>query len=435
MKIRGKVLVKSMIASGLLMTACGKDTNLNQIFKTSGENERLDSLIAVGQVHFDQGEYDQAEEYAQKAYDRNNDSEDAALLLAYTKLGQAGINPFTIAKKLILKSEESKASNTTKLAETTSAASALEEFADFISISTDDIDSMIETESVTEYADIFGSGFSIPIPKEPDAADGPRNSVNTIKKLVEAIKVICPFVSHPNSDDATDTGAIVKGYALHDCEPTKHETKLRAKSNFLWGLAHLVEAVAYNTVILQSGTASAGLAGTTTTALQQKAEKLKSVKPTLENITEYVGAVSELKEDVSKVLDTSKGGMLYTVLADLKAVSGGFDSIVGMPKDIKSKIDNAINSITSTLDTLSTGSSEADELEGKSNALKQQLNAKVSSDVKDAVEKFNTEFSDQYVSGLPPEKQTEITEKKSNLCTAYQELAQGVDVPKGCPKS
>ena len=81
-----------------ILSGCGS-ANFNKIW--GGDDKALDSLIAQAKIHYDKGDFDKAEDFAEKAYDINDQNEEAAVLLGYINLSKGGIDPFVLAKKLV----------------------------------------------------------------------------------------------------------------------------------------------------------------------------------------------------------------------------------------------------------------------------------------------------------------------------------------------
>ena len=81
--LKQSVLVCAAVISVLGLTSCGNGINFNKVW---GDDEGLDSLIAQAKIYYDKGEFEKAETFAKKAYDINNENEEAAVILGYIHL-------------------------------------------------------------------------------------------------------------------------------------------------------------------------------------------------------------------------------------------------------------------------------------------------------------------------------------------------------------
>ncbi|MEZ4743612.1 MAG: tetratricopeptide repeat protein [Bdellovibrionota bacterium] len=426
--------ILSAVICGFLVVfgGCGKDTNVNQVFKTSGEDSRIDSLLALARIHYDRGEHEKALDYAEKAYAINPQLEQAAILKSYVLLGLAGMDPFNITKKLILAKDDEAATNNL-MAESTTGADALNKFSSIVNISDDDIQTYMGSFDESDNPLFSGSEYAVFVPKKPDDAEGPRAGIATISHMMEAIQTICPFVS----EDAK-----IADYEPHNCEPANSNFTSQAKANFLWSLSHLVEALAYNAALLYEGqpdtTALADSATSTTpkTGLFKRVEVLDSQTFNENQVADYVNAVQEIKENVEAVFDVSEGSMLNTTLSDLTTVSLGFGAIAGIPSDVTDKIKKGLASIEELADKLTNG--VGGQLNSKTEALKQQMTKKVSGKLKDSITKYNEKYTEEAIAAMPSDKKTQFEENKTQLCTTYKDISgynagnTSVALPTGC---
>jgi hypothetical protein len=430
------VRLKLAVCGAFLFSACGKDTNINQIFKISGEDERIDTLLALGRIHYDRGEHEKAGVYASEAYEINHNNEKAAILYAYVLLGQVGIDPFSMAGAIIKKTEDEAAAKVAaakgaKLAETastTSGASALSDFATLINIEKKDIELMgkVEDSELAIFADI-----PIFVPAKADAEGGPRTTNNTLVHIKQAVDVICPFIA---------SAARVEGYSRHTCTSATGVMKFQSKSHFLWALAHLGEALAFNSAMLYSPTTTGTLTASATpdTGLFKRATALstKGSSVTIDGIADYVAAVIELKTNVAQIFDTASDSMLFATLSDLTAVTLAFGQIAGMPDTITKKITAGLATIKELGSKLSTGADS--ELDQRTAALKLQMSKTLNTSLKTSIDAFSAKYSEEEMAKLSTADQETVTKNKETLCTTYKDLSgfsagdTSAALPTGC---
>jgi tetratricopeptide (TPR) repeat protein len=425
---------------GLILAGCGKDSNVNQIFKSSDDDKRFDTLLALGRINYDQGNHDAARKYAEQAYTINPESEKGATLYAYVLLGQVGIDPFSMTKSLITKTSTSSTAATTTTGTTTkldlaeastNGAEALTKFSTLINIDEVDIKNMGDYESSDNK---YFKDFPIFIPKKPNADGGPRSVNKTLINVVKAIKVICPFVS---------PDARIDGYDLHDCTSSDSDLKTQAKSHFLWSLAHLAEALAFNSVLLYDGgdgkAAALAEADAPETGVFKRVSALDQTKFSGTEIADYVDAVVELKDNIQAIFDTSSDSMLFSTLSDLTAVSLGFAAMPGIPDSVTKSIKAGLQTIKDLGEKLSSSADSA--LGAQTEALRLQMNKSVNTKLKKSISVFNNQYSDKdAVKELPAAEQAKIAENMDNLCSQYKDLSgynsgdDSVELPDGCDK-
>lgn len=423
-----------ILGSTIVLSSCGRDSNLNQIFKIGGEDQRFDTLMALAKIHYDRGEHNKAAEYASEAYEINPSSEKAAVLYSYVLIGQVGIDPFAMTKALMEKSSTSTGTTagTTKLADSSSsAADAMSQFSSLINIESADIKKM---GTVEESDNPIFKDIPIFIPTKPDAEGGARLTNATVININRAIKVICPFVA---------PAARVEDYALHNCTSATGTMQHQAKSHFLWALAHLGEALAFNSALLYNGDASstaltqAPKTSTPNTGLFARVEALNSTTFKVEELADYVGAVGELKDNVEAVFSTDDDSMLYSTLADLTAITLAFAQVPGVPVSVTAKISDGLKTVKELGDKLSSTADSA--LATRTEALKLQMNKSVNTKLKSSIEKFNTQYSDEALNEMTEAERTNIEEKRASLCSTYKDLSgysagdSSAELPTGCP--
>lgn len=402
------MLIKGLLAGititlSLGLSSCGS-SNFNQIFKVSGEDKRLDSLLALGRISFDRGEYDKALDVAKEAYAANPNSEEAAVLLGYAYLGSVGSDPFGMVRNII---EAQEGEGGAKLATSNDTSDVLSSFSSVIALSDDDVQEMLDAKAGVSTNPFF-VGKDVYIPKLASEA---RANVSMVNSVSKAITAICPFVSESSKID---------GYALHNCESANIDSKIQAKSDFLWALAHLAEGLAFNAALFYSPGTALMQGATSNTPIAARVAALQgTVNPS--QVADYISAVDELKDNITDIFNTSEDGMLYSLLADLSAVSKGFGSIAGMSGDVSDSIDSALGKVKTQSESYS---GEDSELGSQSEALKNQFNENINNKLKTSITTFNNDGS-------------HTAEDKAKLCESYKEITDyasnpGVQLPTGC---
>jgi hypothetical protein len=420
--------LKALWLVGFLL-GCGSDTPFTQLWKTKANEEQIDVLLAKSRIHYDNSEFDEAAKAAEKAYEINPNNEEAAILLANVRFGQAGLDFISLTRKIICKQmieDEAKKKKGKKLdsceellgikvedVDTTSSSGASDLLADFssiLSISDADIESMGTRQ--TPSSNVF-SGLELLYPKKPGnylTSDSPRATVPTLWFVNDSIAILCPFLSPDVLDPDND--------ARHQCEKSKFESQFPAKANFVFALASLVEAIAFHSVILFKYKSTAllldGAKSATGTVLGEKIERLDPAKnPELANdYADVITALGEVKNDVNAILDVSSESMLMATLSNLRSVSRGFGAIAGIPKEIITKSEAAITSIGGL----------AEEFGAQATKLEKQMNEKVTKNLKKYVDKMNQDYlNDEIRAGLTPE---EIAKRQADIAEACSLISE-----------
>lgn len=398
---------------------CGENS-INKMFVTQKDKQRISSLIAKGRMAFDRGDLDTAEEMLSQARRINIESEEAVRLLGYVYLARADITPVSMVRKIM---DNNKKNTTTK-----DAADALSKLSVIVAISKADL-SLMAKEDTEGGKNPYFTGITVFEPLAPGSINNigdPRRTVNTLRWLNEAIKIICPFVQSSVTASSVDP--------RHTC--TKVSKPGGAATHLLFALAHMIESLVFNTVLLynDSSFALAATAATETAAdssnLFKRVAAINKTNFSISEIGDYVRAVAILKGNVEKVFDTSADSMLSAVLIDLKTVVGAFEAIPGIPKEVTKQVSDGLKSIEDTVakagKSTETG---ADATASQTAALKSQLNTALSTTLKTSIESFTANKSS---SGATDEQIQEV-------CTAYKDIATtgleglaGVTLPSGC---
>lgn len=312
----------------LAFLGCGEASNINGFILTKNQKNALDVLVYKGQLAYDKGDFAAAEEYADKAYEINPDSEEVAVLTGYVNLSLAGIDAFQLAKGLIDKSSSSSSGG--------NAGDALSPIAAILGLSAAELSTKLgelKISSLTTFA-------NFPIIKPSCAEDG-RASLDKLTRVNKAISRVCPFVL-----DAVKIPSDTR-HAAAACVPSKNALRLTSKANFLWAFSHLTEALAFYSVFSYSTT------GDSISNLQGRVNAVSALKPTsLTEIQDMVNASTELAASIGDVLPVANSGVcvgkssqMVAMLNDLKATTLGFANLPGVPEKLTKSITAAISKV------------------------------------------------------------------------------------------
>lgn len=419
--------VLGLFLSTILLCSCGTKSNLNQIW--GGDDEGTDSKLAEAKAAYDAGDFDRSENLTSEVLTRNPDNETAAVLLGYTLLSRGGIDPIELARELIALSDTSKTGSTAaaQLADDTSsssssATSTLSQLGSLINLSDDDFDSLAEKTFDSASNDgseptLFASATNaLLVPAK--ISDELRAKVPVLDYMNRAIKTICRFV---------DNGTKVESEPRHadpNCAQTSAPRKKTAKAHFLWAFSHLTEALVYQSVILYSSLAS-GVSNF------QAASDVINTKNYGTDIAGFVSEVTEMKNAVDSVFDTSSADSMITgTLLNLDVVNRAFGAISGLPAGITSKISQSLTQLNKVSEALGeTG------VQGNTNALKGQMTEKFATVVGEKITtvsasnpvlagKTYKQVSDDAT--IPAEAKTTALAQVASMCNSYDTLAKGL---------
>ena len=309
--------------------SCSGNRSLNRMWVSSQDKVRFDVLLVEGQAFYDRQQYDSAVDSAQAAYALNPNSEGATQLLAYSKLGQVGLSIISVTQLLINVGTQGNISE------------LLVELNQLLNITDQDLIDMSTKEDVS--TNPYFIGLNLYFPKNPgdynNAAD-PRSKVGLLRTINEVIAILCPFVpSDLRGSEARYTCANAKGAEVHG-----------SQTLLLYGLAHLAEAVAFNALLFYSSTpatASSSDPLASSNLLLRIAQFTQIQSVTLSNVTEVVGASSEMAAAYAAILAPSAGSMESELIVDFNEVAMSFAAIPGMPASVVTGINSTLASLKS----------------------------------------------------------------------------------------
>ena len=393
-----------------LMIGCGADSNINKtLFSIDGSNDGLTNQFVNARALYNTGDYDGAEKLARQVVKADSNNSDAALLLANILLAKAGLDPFEVTIKLISLQTDSTGATATNLQSSDSGVSSLfTSLASVLNISNEDLGNM-GTVNTEDFADL-----PVIVPAKIDGSEtDPRIVVPSLRYANEAISFLCPFVSDAlRADGATD--------ARHSCTKNENVSTVIAKHDLAWAMAHLVEAVAFNAVLTYSPTAEEANAqvqlqdAATGSNLLQRVTRMQTATPTtLSELSTFSGQMARVNTLVSAVFDTSETGMLNNTMDDIKAISGAFSGIAGMPESVTKQITASFDQLTQAAKTAQ-GTAQDGEVSATAEveALREQMQEEIATGLSTSVDEALTDIS----ADLSASELTEFNENKTEVC-------------------
>ncbi len=398
----------------LLVFSCGPGSNPNQVFVTSRDKERIDALLVKADIGLDRGRLSDARDAAEKAYEKNKNNMTAAVTLANIIIEQANLSLLDIAYKIANDLGGAKTSSTAK------ASDILGTLAGIVGLQASDLDK-IATKKASQNP--FFTDLDVYYPLTPgllSKLDSPRFQMPLLRSINQAIEILCPFVKESVTQATEQQRAKCKKVA--DSEITN-----RATVHLSYALAHLFEAVIFNSILTYAnGTFKlASTDSATTSNLFLRAGKLQNVPFNATNASNYFSAVLELVDNINNVLDITDESMLTETMADITIAVKSLEAITGVPKSLIGQLDAVLTNIEKAV--TSAGKSK-DLLIDKTKAFKAQLSEAVVSKLGDSLASF--------IGNIPS---SELKSRQADIdraCASYKTLAnnslQTVSLPAGC---
>jgi len=374
----------------LLLQACG-DSNINQFFSSEAQdNMAVDYQLDMAERHYDLGNYSKALEFALKAEKINPNREETGLMLSYIYLSNAGIDTFKIAENMI---------SATNTSGTQEASALLTDFGSIVGVTNSDIETNLSLESVVvkvndqDYTvsqisaiDIF-KDLPIVIPKTADSA---RLSASaTVASLNLAVSKICPFIESSIVDNTDSRQATCGSFA-------GTRTAI-AKSRWVWMLAHLGEAIAFNAVISYTPDSTSLVAPSSNTPTSNIIARGNALNKYQGNISGFAAAINDYSAALEAIMPTETGtegntSMIQAMFDDLDAVNKALsekdeNGNILIPTSLSKGITNSITSLktrTSSI-TANAAAGQSTEAIGMKDNLTKKINttleAKVESEI------------------------------------------------------
>lgn len=412
----------------ILFSSCGPSTNLNKAFVRSADSERYDHLVTSAWAYYDEGNFDKSEQLASKANQINPNGEDAALALSYSYLAKAGIEPFGVIEKL----NEIETTNKEKRAAGQPINdNALVDMADLIELSETDITALGSLDGLDTDPSLskYFAGLPVYIPNTPgnhQNSQSPRYTISTLRYINKAILTVCPFLS-----DLVYAEINESSFLRYDCPKANTFIKNSGHVYLVNSLAHLVESIAFNLMLLyeESGEDSSEAALTnSSTSFGGSSNLLKRVnrlsiseensEVSISEIVSYTAAVLGLKNSIDAVFDLNEGSMLSDIFVNLEMIVASFSLIPGVPDSVTGGISDMLASIKTQAETIKKGSNDNETAVESNKAAAQQLN-------KEVVNQLNSNVS-SYLQEL--ENQKDFSEYEQAEIRELQELCGSMDL-------
>ena len=371
-------IILSGITSAWLL-ACSEATNPLGYMVPDGYKASHEYLLAQANIYLNYGDYDKAREFGEEAYKLDPGSEEGALVLGFAYLSLAGMSTFDLAIKLQEdgKDEASLAEGSSNPLASLKTLLGLDE-GTFASLTVEGNRVTLENGTVVEGAPSSGVFQSLPVLIPKTAEEARASGSEVLKLLAQAVEVVCPFVA----EEAKVLSPVEDPrHGVEACPPSPKDRYFGGRIHFLWSLAHLTEAIAFNNIVLYDPDGDG--------ANLIKRSSLLSDSTSL-SITDYITAVQDLSVTLEQILPTdaekSKSSMLIGMVNDLEATNKGFSLLPGMPENMTKSISEAITKINTQREALK-GATEglSDEAAG-SQALKEQLTSELASNLKTQIE-------------------------------------------------
>lgn len=330
-----------------MISGCSSESNPLGYLVLPSSRQSFENLIYEAEAAMDRGDYKKAIEIGEKAYELDSGSERLAVVLGFAYMSIAGIDPMSLAEKLIEQGESEDEDKSNSLVQGESEASEessnpLAPLRSLLGLEDDELSAItldgnvvtLEDGSVIEGAPKSGPFKDYPVLLPKTAPEARKAGGLALTSLAKAIKVVCPFVSTtakvlspiPDSRHASDS-----------CPPSEKELRFSGKIHFVWSFAHLTEAIAFNSIVLYDPSGAGA-------NIIRRSESIRD--PAALPVDQYLKAISELAVTLDLILPTSPessaDSMLFAMVNDLQATSRGFNNLPGMPESMTKPITDAI---------------------------------------------------------------------------------------------
>jgi len=408
------------------LTACGFP---NSLFVSDHDKESVAVLLTRAQVEYDRNKLDDAELYASKAYAKNPNNQAAAYLLASVYTSQADLAFLDIAEKIaenLNVSSGSSSSNTqvTDVLGVLANVIGITE-ADYAKLGTKKTDVVPDpndangTITVTQFKDL--DVIQPFLPGSHTDTSSPRFKILGLRKLNQAIALLCPFVASSVTTGSSDP--------RHSCtKVTNSKVSGRAQVHFGFAMAHLLEAIYFNAVLQYSNLQSSSTA-TLNSNLFKRVTAIQGFKfTTVELLNPYIAGVLELERNINSIFDTTANSMLQSTMVDLRVTSQSLAAIEGFPPSMLSKIQGVLTNIENSVSQAGESKTNINE---QTKALKAQLGG-------EALKKFSASI-ESYITSLSTAERTAQDTQVKKACGAYDKIAVTLEVsqrparPSSCP--
>lgn len=385
----------------MIVLSCGSESNPFGYLTPKTHKEAFDVHLALARIYFDRGELTKALTHGEKAFKLNPLSESAAVVLGFTYLGLAAITPFGLIEALSKSDQDKKSDqseNSENNSENNSASTALGGMGQVLLLNEDDF-KLLGHKNIDDP--------DLPV-IEPVCAQTARSTVEKLKLVNKAISVICAFV---------DSNARLLDETRHACDSTTGKRTKRTMSHLLWAFTHLVEALAFHSVVTFSTTDKGK------TNLELRVDKIQDFNVTdISQIPIFIQKLDQLVSLIDKVFpvsgkcsETMPQTQLIGLVNDLVSVSAAFGNMNGVPESLTKSIKESVAQLEKAKEKTS-GLSIAEE---QSKALKADFTKKMSQVIATKINETS--------SGNLSEEQ------KAKVCKSYQNISENQSVSNNIP--
>lgn len=396
-----------MLIAAASLSNCGS-ANFNKIF--GSKDDSYDALLQRAEMAYDRGRFDDAEEFATKAYAAADNNGEAAVLLGSIMLSQAGIDIFELVGQI------AEISQTTASPVSSSEGGCSAPTGDSKSSATGLLTYLsCKLLNLTE-ADLNALGTKIPLTSPGLSPLGSyfspalvteelRQKVKVLSKASKGISFLCPFVKRDTVlKDSTDTR-----HAESVCQNKTGQTYNSSKAHISFALLHFVETLVYQNSILIDSQSGSDQVGITKIANQVNGFSFT-------NVSDFVATTNEFKTVIDNVSDAvSPSSQLALAVNGLVSTTAAFAE-AGVPESITKSITDSLAKLREAANKLSQANSGASS-NYQAQAFKGQLNEKLSQSMSS---KINSVCASSACSA----------EQISSLCQSYAGISQSVDVSK-----
>lgn len=367
-----------LLILSMIITSCGTGTNINRmLYVSTQDKERIDHLISEGQIAYDSGEFDDAVSILESAKSISPDHAEVLYLLASAQMAAGGLDTIGLIKKIVDYTESSKAGSDT--------LNILSGLSGILDISSDDFNKLGLLNEQKNNAILKDIPIYLPItPGNHLDHENPRFLVKTLRQLNTAISTICPLM---NRELLETNGSI--SMDRYKCQPVAGSTKYKTQAYVLFSMAHLIETLIFNSVLLySSGDNSASGDPQTNSNIFKRIKKVEETGKstlTLDSIGDYTEAITEVVSNVSAIFNTAPESMLSETMSNLRKTVSSFSYIDGIPDSVTSQIKKALDQIEQT--AKQAGETVGD-LSSETNVLAQKLGDNIVTRLNSEVDTF-----------------------------------------------
>lgn len=387
----------------IALSSCSAETNPASYMAHPEGANTFENYLFEAQRAVDSGDYDRAIELAGTAYSIDSGSERAALILSLSYLSKVGVSPFELAKALISDSEGEKDSSSQSqnpLGSLTKLIGLEEE--EINQMTLENNETIASDGSVLKGAPSEGVFKDYPVLFPKSAIEARISGGEAIKLINQSIALLCPFVSE--SAKVMEPVADIR-HTYEVCPPADKVIEDPNKAHFLWSMAHLTEATAFNSIVLYDPSGEGA-------NLLRRSDAISD--PSAIGLVEYLAAITELTETIGIIFPAASNpvnpSMLEAMVSDLKAADQGFALLSGMPESMTVSIRSTLEKIEEQQAKIQEANGDTDAADAQNQAFQESLTGSVSENIKNQIEQRSADGS--------------LSESdKSSLCSTYSTIS------------